>query len=164
MDIDTYHSEGFIDLSDAYRDDNESGTYDKGEPYFNTASTSEFICLDESTDATCGDNKFNGPQCQTSDYENGLCGKVENQANKTYIRKALIMTMSGSKAYFKITQGNRTIFENGKQSMDVLTIDPGASMTFNIQFFDSANQIMPFGTTLTTTASEGELDASNYEV
>ncbi len=58
MDIDTYHSEGFIDLSDAYRDDNESGTYDKGEPYFNTASNSEFICLDESTDATCGDNKF----------------------------------------------------------------------------------------------------------
>ena len=168
MDIDTYHSEGFIDLSDAYRDDNESGTYDKGEPYFNTASNSEFICLDESTDATCGDNKFNGPQCQTSDYENGLCGKVEDQANKTYIRKALIMTMSGSTARFEVHQGNNPKpFYSDVAGTDLVELEPipaGGFSIFTVRFFDTANQIMPAGTNLTTTASNGELDADSFEV
>lgn len=150
MDIETYHTGGFSDLGDAFRDDDESGTHTSGEPYFNTASNPTY---------SAADGLFNGPQCTGS-----KCGKIEDQANKTYIRKALVMTMSGSEAHFKVTQGNRTIYENGKQSMDVVTIAPGESMTFGIQFFDSANQIMPAGTTLTTTATKGELDADNYEV
>lgn len=167
MDIDTYHSEGFIDLSDAYRDDNESGTYDKGEPYFSTASTTEFVCLDKSEDpnieATCGDNLFNGPQCRTSDIENGLCG--EGQANKTYIRKALIMTMSGSDAHFEIHQDGNLIYSDG-QTEEIVTaaIPAGGFSLFNVRFFDSANQILPAGTNITTTASKGELDADPYEV
>ncbi|MCL1050088.1 Ig-like domain-containing protein [Shewanella abyssi] len=164
MDIETYHSEGFVDLGDAFRDDNENKKYDLGEPYFNTSSNSEYVCLDVDTDGTCGDNKFNGPQCQTSDIENGLCG--QGQANKTYIRKALILTMSGSQAHFEILQDGVTIYSDGDDASTITTnaIAAGASSIFSVRFFDSANQIMPAKTTLTTTASQGELDSDLFEV
>ncbi|MGS0674954.1 Ig-like domain-containing protein [Shewanella sp. 125m-1] len=153
MDIETYHPQGFSDLGDAFRDDNEDGEWDaKGinpaEPYFNTASKDEYQPADK---------VFNGPQCTGS-----KCG--ENQANKTYIRKALVMTMSGSTAHFEITQDGVVIYTSGQQALTPTAIPAGATSTFAVRFFDSANQIMPFGTTLTTTASEGELVASNYEV
>lgn len=154
MDIETYHSEGFVDLGDAFRDDDESGTHTSGEPYFNTASNPTY---------SAADGLFNGPQCQTSDIANGLCG--QGQANKTYIRKALVMTMSGSNAHFEITQDGNPIYTDGQQgSITAAAIPAGTSSVFHVRFFDSANQIMPAGTTLTTTATKGELDADSYEV
>lgn len=164
MDIETYHSKGFVDLGDAYRDDNENRKHDSGELYFSTGSNTEYVCLDKDTDGTCGDNKFNGPQCQTSDIENGLCG--QNQANKTYIRKALILTMSGSQAHFEIKQDGNIIYADGDDASSILTtaIAVGESSTFTVRFFDSANQIMPAKTTLTTTASQGGLDSDVFEV
>jgi hypothetical protein len=148
-DIETYHPNGFSDLGDAFRDDNESGSHTSGEPYFNTASSSSY---------QTADGLFNGPQCTSG----SLCGK--DQANKTYIRKALILTMSGSDAYFEITEGSNTIYENGNFTTDVIEIGPGESKTFNIKFFDSANQIMPANTNLTTTASQGELESDTFVV
>ncbi|MGS0682569.1 hypothetical protein ACVBIL_15575 [Shewanella sp. 125m-7] len=148
MDIETYHPQGFSDLGDAFRDDNEDGEHDSGEPYFNTLSDQPY---------TPADGLFNGPQCTGS-----LCGDA--QANKTYIRKALVMTMSGSTAHFEITQDGVVIYTSGQQALTPTAIPAGATSTFAVRFFDSANQIMPSGTTLNTTASEGELDASTYEV
>ncbi|MEZ9596754.1 Ig-like domain-containing protein [Shewanella sp. 10N.261.52.F9] len=148
MDIETYHSQGFSDLGDAFRDDDESFTHTAGEPYFNTASSSSY---------QTADGKFNGPQCTGN-----LCG--ENQANKTYIRKALIMTMSGSTAHFEIHQDGKLIYTDGQQEITTVAIPAGGFSIFDVRFFDSANQIMPAGTNLTTTASKGELDADPYEV
>ncbi|MCL1139333.1 Ig-like domain-containing protein [Shewanella pneumatophori] len=149
MDIETYHPKGFSDLGDAFRDDDESFSHSAGEPYFNTGSSSEY---------KGADGKFNGPQCTGS-----LCG--EGQANKTYIRKALIMTMSGSDAHFEIHQDGTLIYSDG-QAEEIVTaaIPAGGFSIFNVRFFDSAGQIMPAGTNVTTTASKGELDADPYEV
>ncbi|MCG9730275.1 Ig-like domain-containing protein [Shewanella sp. Isolate13] len=151
MDIETYHAKGYSDLGDAFRDDDESGTHTPGEPYFNTASNPTY---------SVADGLFNGPQCAGS-----KCGKIEEQANKTYIRKALVMTMSGSTARFEIHQDGAVIYTDGQQGgITPNAIPAGTSSVFHVRFFDSANQIMPAGTTLTTTATKGELDADSYEV
>lgn len=151
MDIETYHAGGFSDLGDAFRDDDESYTHTSGEPYFNTAAKDSY---------TATDGKFNGPQCDST----SLCG--EGLANKTYIRKALILTMSGSQAHFEIKQDGITIYSDGDDAAAIVTnaIPAGASSTFSIRFFDSANQIMPVDTTLNTTANQGELTADAYTV
>ncbi|WP_028766583.1 Ig-like domain-containing protein [Shewanella fidelis] len=149
MDIETYHAGGFSDLGDAFRDDDESFSHSAGEPYFNTGSSANY---------QGADGKFNGPQCTGS-----LCG--EGQANKTYIRKALIMTMSGSDAHFEIHQDGNLIYSDGQTEEIITTAIPaGGFSVFNVRFFDSANQILPAGTNITTTASKGELDADPYEV
>ena len=149
MDIETYHPQGFSDLGDAFRDDDESYSHTPGEPYFNTESKAEY---------KLADGVFNGPQCTGS-----LCGK--DQANKTYIRKALIMTMSGSTARFEIHQDGNLIYTDGQaEDIDAKPIKAGEFSIFTVRFFDSANQIMPAGTNVTTTASKGELDADPYEV
>ncbi|MCL1057149.1 hypothetical protein L2729_03975 [Shewanella gelidimarina] len=159
MDIETYHPNGFNDLGDAFRDDNENGKWDSGEPYINTASSANYQSADE---------LFNGPQCQSSvtPTEHSLCG--QGQANKTYIRKALILTMSGSTAQFEISQGDNVLpFYSDIKDRDLVelkAIPAGKSSTFSVRFFDSADQIMPAKTTLTTTASQGELDADVFEV
>jgi hypothetical protein len=159
MDIETYHSNGFNDLGDAFRDDNENGKWDSGEPYINTASSANY---------QSADGLFNGPQCQSSvtPTEDSLCG--QGQANKTYIRKALILTMSGSTAQFEISQGDNVLpFYSDIKDRDLVelkAIPAGKSSTFTVRFFDSADQIMPAKTTLTTTASQGELDADVFEV
>ncbi|PKH58851.1 hypothetical protein CXF83_20970 [Shewanella sp. Choline-02u-19] len=150
-DIETYHPNGFSDLGDAFRDDNESGSHTSGEPYFNTASSSSY---------QTADGLFNGPQCTSG----SLCGT--GQANKTYIRKALILTMSGSQAHFEIQQDGITLYSDGDDASAIVTnaIAAGASSTFSIRFFDSANQIMPANTNLTTTASQGELESDTFVV
>ncbi|GGB62598.1 Ig-like domain-containing protein [Shewanella inventionis] len=144
MDIETYHDGGFVDLPDAFRDDNESRTYDLGEPYFNTKSIDEF---------QEGDDVFNGPQCLGS-----LCNST---AMTTYIRKALVLTMSGSTANFTVSQNGSVItdFDN-----DIEDMANGDSATFTVVLSDSADQILPSGTTLTVSSSEGELTFAGYTV
>ncbi|MFT5788680.1 MAG: hypothetical protein ACI8SJ_000787 [Shewanella sp.] len=153
MDIETYHAGGFSDLGDAFRDDDESSSHTSGEPYFNTAS---------STSYQVADKFFNGPQCADS----SLCGT--GQANKTYIRKALILTMSGSTAHFEITQGNKQLpfysDVEGQQLTPIENIPAGGSSVFNVRFFDNANQIMPAATNLTTSVTQGELESDTFVV
>ncbi len=151
LDRETYLAGGFSDLGDAFRDDNENDRHDDGEQFFNTAASSAYQVADK---------RFNGPQCQGTQ-----CGT--GQANKTYIRKALIMTMSGSSANFIIWQGSTKIWDqsDGTNELDNLAaLAPGASTSFTVQFFDSAGQIMPSGTNLSVTASQGTIDSNGFTV
>lgn len=128
MDIEAYLPSGFSDLGDAFRDDNEDGIWNLGEKYLNTKNSDTYLSAD---------GKFNGPQC-----ESALCGK--GQANKTYIRKALVMSMSGSQAYISVMQ-------DGVLLPSVNNIKPvavGDSSEFVVYVHDSANQIMPATTSI----------------
>ncbi|NRD72497.1 Ig-like domain-containing protein [Shewanella sp. VB17] len=149
MDIETYVANGFNDLPDAFRDDNENFTFDAGERYFNTQANTTYGSRD---------SLFNGPQCEGS-----LCGK--DQANKIYIRKALVMVMSGSTARFIIKQGNTKVFDSTDGTNITLSaIAAGASSGFSVQFFDSAGQIMPANSNLSVSINNGTLDFSPYSV
>ncbi|AQS40396.1 hypothetical protein Sps_05327 [Shewanella psychrophila] len=152
MGREAYMPNGFSDLGDAYRDDNENFAYDEGEKFFNTSA---------STSYQTADGKFNGPQCEGS-----LCGT--EQANKTYIRKALIMTMSGSQASFTIWQDGNLISDDSDRETDATVpladIAPGQSSQFTVQFYDSAYQIMPADSQVAVTATSGQLSFNAFNV
>lgn len=154
LDVETFHSSGFSDLPTAFRDDNENFAYDSGEPYFDNLA---------STTYKGADGKFNGPQCQGA-----LCGT--GQANKTYVRKAVVMIMSGSKAYFSLWQDDVKVYEDRQgqnilNNLDALTAIPaGKTAKFTVKFYDSADQIMPSSTTLNIGADKGELLSTTYTV
>ncbi|MFP8845311.1 Ig-like domain-containing protein [Shewanella baltica] len=128
MDIEAYLPSGFSDLGDAFRDDNEDGIWNLGEKYLNTKNSDTYLSAD---------GKFNGPQC-----ESALCGK--GQANKTYIRKALVMSMSGSQAYISVMQDGVLL----PSVNDIKPVAVGASSEFVVYVHDSANQIMPANTSI----------------
>ncbi|WP_064791253.1 Ig-like domain-containing protein [Shewanella woodyi] len=152
MDIEAYMPNGFSDLPDAFRDDNENFAFDEGEKFFNTQA---------STTYGSRDTLFNGPQC-----DGNLCG--QDQANKTYIRKALVMTMSGSSAGFTIWQGDNLIQDDsGLETAPIVpltAIPAGTSSNFKVQFYDSAYQMMPTNTQVSVSASAGELIFSQFNV
>ncbi|QBF82761.1 hypothetical protein EXU30_08715 [Shewanella maritima] len=145
MDIETYHAGGFSDLGDAFRDDSESGSYSSGEPFFNAEGKNSY---------SPADGLFNGPQC-----EGRLCG--QGQANKTYIRKAFVLTMSGSNAVFALEQDGNPIADT---STDITPIAPGSTSLFSVQLTDSANQMLPYNSTVNVTASEGELTFTSFNI
>lgn len=144
MDVETYHDGGFVDLPDAFRDDNESRVHDSGEPYFNIQASNTY---------QLADGKFNGPQCQGT-----LC---DSTVMSTYIRKALVLTMSGSDANFVVSQDGSLI---NNYDTDVQPIALDATAKFDVVLTDSANQILPSGTILTVTSTEGELQFTGYTV
>ncbi|SUI70864.1 Bacterial Ig-like domain (group 1) [Shewanella putrefaciens] len=154
LDVETFHSSGFSDLPTAFRDDNENFAYDSGERYFDNLASSTY---------KGADGKFNGPQCQGA-----LCGT--GQANKTYVRKAVVMIMSGSKAYFSLWQDDVKVYEDRQgqnilNNLDALTAIPaGKTAKFTVKFYDSADQIMPSSTTLNIGADKGELLSTTYTV
>ncbi len=145
MDRETYMPNGFSDLPDAFLDTNENADFDEGEKFFNTQA---------STTYGPRDTLFNGPQCEGS-----LCGT--GQANKTYIRKALVMTMSGSSADFTIWQGNNLIQDDsGLETAPIVPLTAlaaGETSRFTVQFYDDAYQMMPANTQVAVVASAGEL-------
>jgi hypothetical protein len=145
MDRETYMPNGFSDLPDAFLDTNENAVFDEGEKFFNTQA---------STTYGPRDNLFNGPQCEGS-----LCGT--GQANKTYIRKALVITMSGSSADFTIWQGNNLIQDDsGLETAPIVPLTAlaaGETSRFTVQFYDDAYQMMPANTQVAVVASAGDL-------
>ncbi|WP_144212357.1 Ig-like domain-containing protein [Shewanella donghaensis] len=141
MDIETYHQGGFSDLGDAFRDDDEVGSYVSGKPFFNALGNGSY---------SGPDGKFNGPQC-----EGNLCG--EDQANKTYIRAATVLTLSGSAATIITTDTDRTAFTE-------LTVSPESMIQVLVELYDSARQVMPNGSTLTVTAINGDIAFNGYTV
>ncbi|MGL5488626.1 MAG: hypothetical protein ACRDC6_20375, partial [Shewanella sp.] len=123
MDVETFHSKGFSDLPTAFRDDNENFSYDSGERYFDNLARDTY---------PAADGKFNGPQCLGS-----LCGT--GQANKTYVRKGLVMSMSGSQAYISVMQDDVLLASVN----DIKPVAAGAQSQFVVFVHDRAKQIMP---------------------
>ncbi|MGE6380870.1 Ig-like domain-containing protein [Shewanella baltica] len=126
MDIETYLSSGFSDLGDAYLDINENGINDLGESPLNTEG---------STTYKPANGKFNGSQCKST--------LIECTTN-TYIRKALVMSMSGSQAYISVMQDGVLL----PSVNDIKPVAVGASSEFVVFVHDSANQIMPATTSI----------------
>ncbi len=137
---------GFLDMSEAWRDDNENLDYDSGET---------FIDYDNDKEFTPEDSLFNGPQCQGAN-----CAAEDKRA--IHVRKSLVLTMSGSFADFLLTNADgSTTFENRNGTVNAIpNINDGASQQFNFSFADYANQPMPMGTTISVTASKGTLEGT----
>jgi Bacterial Ig-like domain (group 1) len=152
---------GFWDMSEAWRDDNENFAFDLGE---------KFIDFDNDQISDVPDGLFNGPQCQGV-----LCGS----GNKTslHVRRALVMIMSGSNALLTLASGTQfdssnstypylggaKIYESnvsGLVKSPSLTLAEDTFEEFTLYFSDDGlpfGQILPAGTQVTIAASEGKL-------
>lgn len=148
-------SSGFIDMSEAWRDDNEDSIKDANETkYFDDNGDGEF---------SAADGKFNGPQCEGS-----LC---DENAKTSTIRKAfvLIMSESGNPSY-ELTSGSDTHARNIPDELivpiiDIGAITDGASKAFTFKFADSAMQTLPFGSTVAILFTGGTINGTTgYEV
>jgi len=133
---------GFIDMSEAWRDDDEDQIRDATETKF----------FDDNGDGAFSDADgiFNGPQC-----EGTLC---DTSAKKSTIRKSLILIMSeaGSPNFVVTSEG--TIYkDNTGTNVQVPTLADGASRSFTFQFADSAMQTLPADTNILVEFEGGTL-------
>ena len=131
---------GFIDMSEAWRDDNENNLYDSGEVFLDFNNDQLF---------TLEDDKFNGPQCQ---------GDKCSSSNSIHVRKSLTLIMSSSSASYVLFNG-ATIFEDSIQNIanDIPSIARGANQSLTFLIGDSVGQAMPEGTTVAISTTAGEL-------
>ena len=137
---------GFLDMSEAWRDDNENSIHDNGEIFIDFNNDQSF---------SSADSLFNGPQCQGTN-----CAKENMQS--IHIRKALRLVMASSSAEFKLTNGTGSIVYDDSltgANTPLSDVPNGGSQEFNFYFADTGtpNQTMPFGTTVDVTLSAGLL-------
>lgn len=137
---------GFLDMTDAWRDDNENGDYDAGEIFLDFSNTGDF---------TIENGLFNGPQCEGS-----KCAPEGNRA--IHVRKATVLIMSGSEADYVLTNNDGSVeFERPSGTVNAIPdIADGGAQGFVFNFSDLANQPMPVGTTVTVEASSGSLEGT----
>lgn len=138
---------GFVDMPEAWRDDNENKLYDIGE---------QFLDDDGSNSFTIADNGFNGPQCQaTSCPENRLIT----------IRKAGVIITSGSKAFFKVkNKNNGDVYYDDFGGATVAPIPSNTDLVIEIS--DSKLQTLPKDTKVIIGLSgvPDEGDEPTYEI
>jgi hypothetical protein len=138
---------GFLDMSEAWRDDNENSVYDNGETFIDFNNDESFSPADE---------KFNGPQC-----EGEKCAAQAMQS--IHVRKALILVMASSDAKFTLTNANGSVVYHNSLtgiSAQLPDVANGGVQEFNFNFADTANQTMPADTTVDISISAGELQGT----
>ncbi|MFD2164893.1 Ig-like domain-containing protein [Thalassotalea euphylliae] len=144
---------GFIDMSEAWRDDNENNAFDAGETFIDFNNDNTF---------SARDGVFNGPQCEGS-----LCGA--DGATSIHVRKALLMVMASSTALYSLVDGDSDVEyanNNTGNNVAIPSIADGSVRRFTFNFYDNAVdadgnpffRAMPKDTQVTVTSSVGDLD------
>ena len=134
---------GFVDMSEAWRDDDEDNLYDDGERFVDFNNDGAF---------SPADGEFNGPQCQGD-----LCSSL----TQIHVRKSLVMVMASSSALYNLfNRTDSTVYANNDSNIDVAipAIADGDSISLRLAVTDSAGQTMPEGTTISVTSSVGDID------
>jgi hypothetical protein len=140
-------SSGFVDMSEAWRDDNEDNIKDPEETKF----------FDNNNDGLFNDEDgfFNGPQCT------GL--KCDENAKKATLRKALVLIMSSSflpNYVLSDIDQSTTYADNDGSNTALPDISDGSSLALRFSFADSAMQTLPLGTTITVSLEGGDLQGT----
>ena len=142
-----YGETGFVDHSEAWRDDNEDNIRDAAEI---------FLDYNDDGDFNGPDKFFNGPQC----IPGNTCGGGDaDSLGSLHVRKALVLVMSGSRALMDIINTSKTVIFSNYQtaSQPDLSIDSGSSLSFMLRFSDSAEQPIASGSQILITSSTGTL-------
>jgi len=139
-------STGFLDMSEAWRDDNENSVYDNGET---------FIDFNNDEDFSNADNLFNGPQCQGSNCANQSIRSI-------HVRKAIRLIMASSDAEYRLTNSSGSVtYQNSLTgaNAELPDVGNGDSQAFSFYFADTGipSQTMPLGTTVNISSSAGTL-------
>lgn len=134
---------GFIDYPEAWRDDNEDGSYDATEPFFDYDSSGSF---------TAANGLFDGPQCDATS-----CGN-----SALHVRRAMVVIMSSSSALltFNSSTGELANNTNPPGLTPVLSIPRGSNALLSLAYSDTANQPLAEDTEISITSSEGGISGS----
>lgn len=144
-----YLPSGFIDMSEAWRDDNENDQYDQGET---------FIDFDNNKTFANADGMFNGPQCS---------GDLCSTKSLINVRKSLVLIMASGSSYWSLyetvetTPGefSETIVASNRDNVSIFRtpIARGESQSYSLSFADTALQTLPQGSTVSVSTDVGEL-------
>jgi len=140
FDVSVASTSGFIDLSEAWRDDNENRVKDSNEIFLDFDSSGSFS----------GQNgMFDGPQCNASN-----CG-----ANSLHVRRALVLITSSSNAQISVSNNGSELVNNATRppSAPVLNITRGASAVFELRYSDTAGQPIASTSSIQVAATSGVL-------
>ena len=140
FDVTLASRSGFIDLSEAWRDDNENRVRDANEIFLDFDSSGSF-------DSQNG--LFDGPQCDSSN-----CG-----ASSLHVRKSMILITSSSSALISVANNGSEIVNNrnNPSSSPLLAIPRGESATFQLSYSDTQEQPIASGSTIVVEATSGAL-------
>jgi hypothetical protein len=127
----------FTDLAEPFRDDNENGTYEVGEDFFD---------FDRSFARSPGDGLFNGVLCTGAS-----CGPTS-----TGIGEQNLIILSGSNPVVDVYQGAVNVTGS---SLAMGSINGSLPLVFNVR--DSNGNIMPGGTTVSLSASGASLGVAS---
>lgn len=147
----TPQASGFVDMTEAWRDDNENEQYDGGELFLDFNNNNSFDGVD---------GLFNGPQCSGI-----LC--ANDGAKSINVRKSLVLIMAGSTAVWELTDSdtNTLILDSNNNGAGISDLADGASQNFTLFFADSANQPLPKDTQISVRLSSGEITGTtDYRV
>jgi hypothetical protein len=135
---------GFIDHSEAWRDDNANRIKDVSEIFLDYNNNGQF---------DAADGLFNGPQCNSADS----CG--QGSANTLHVRRSLELVAASSEALLDIlNQGGTTIFSNHQDATEpTLALERGETASLFLQFSDTALQPISSNSTISITSSSGLL-------
>jgi len=142
---------GFIDMSEAWRDDDENSAYDDGEV---------FIDYNEDGAFSSADGVFNGPQCQGANC-------ASNNMTNTHVRKSLRLVMASSLAETILTNGDGATTYNTSLtgvSQALPDVTNGGSQEFIFSFADTAQQTMPLDTNISISLSAGTLEGETNTI
>ena len=144
FDVTLPTTSGFIDLSEAWRDDNENRVRDANE-----------IFLDfNGTDGVFDDqnSQFDGPQCTAT-----TCGN-----SSTYVRRASVLVTSSSAALISVSNAGIELANNrsAASATPVLSIGRNTTALFEYSYSDTAIQPVASGSTIQVTSTAGTLAGS----
>ena len=136
---------GFVDMSEAWRDDDEDNRYDTGEVFLDFNNDNSF---------SSQDGLFNGPQCQ------GVrCAAEGDRA--IHVRKSIVMIMASSGANFTLQNNAGFVYESSASSAEnTITVADGATLGLELLFSDTAGQAMPRDTSVTITSTVGLVEGT----
>lgn len=135
-------SAGFVDMSEAWRDDNEDNLHDSNEIFFDYNSDQRF------NDAN---GAFDGPQCTAT----ALCG-----TNTLHVRKALILVMAASRAYIDVQNSAGVAIASNYSSVDnppTTEITRGQSSSFRVLLKDQNGNPLPAESSITIDTNSGTI-------
>ncbi len=136
-------SSGYIDMPEAWRDDNENYLHDSGEL---------FIDANNDGSRTVENGLFNGPQCQ---------GNNCSTAKFSTIRKSRVLITSSSSALYRLiddASGDvlKSNYDNSATNA-AISIPYGSSRSLSLEMSDTQFQILPKGTAISIVSSIGEM-------
>ncbi|MDL1962786.1 MAG: hypothetical protein LWW98_00350 [Deltaproteobacteria bacterium] len=120
------------DMSEVFRDDNDSWDYDYGEPFWDFDNNGEFT--------GSGNGIYSGTLCSEAAEAAGLCTR-----ELVYVQKSMRLIMSGSFAV------------NINFSPDPVDLRGGSSHTVFISISELNNNPMPMGTEIEFTTTNGNI-------